>query len=570
MSQFRQEYDQVVAQLTAPGAPWELAEDAAGLRYFVKAPRNLAEAIAVARQHGDREFLVYEGERRTFNNLLDEADRIAAALQAHGIGAGDRVALAMRNYPEWMAAFIAVVTTGAVIVPLNSWGQPAEIARLVADADARLVFCDQARYDGLAASVRDPAVRLVIARPTRRDDPAGLDSLLSASAGQAATPVAIRGDDLAMIMYTSGTSGVPKGAASTHAAICQALYNFEFAAAAAAMCNGEAITAMLERGYEPTSLLALPLFHVSGCHAQFLTNLRGGRRIVMMYKWHVARALDYIERERITTIAAAPAMVLDLLEFPDFDRADTASLFSLGVGGAATPPRISRLLEEKLPGSFSGTGWGMTETNAQGASLTGRFFRDKPGSAGPLHPIVDLRICDELGGELAPGVAGEIWVRSPTNIREYWRRLEVNQREFHDGWLKTGDVGYLDEDGFLFLADRVKDMIIRGGENVYPVEVENQLLQLEAVREVAVVGLPHDRLGEEVAAVVGLHPGEQLSEAQLLAYARGHLAAYKVPTRVFFVVEDLPRTATGKVLKQQLKAAIGTGLQAGLDANKNK
>ena len=398
MSQFRQEYDQVVAQLTAPGAPWELAEDAAGLRYFVKAPRNLAEAIAVARQHGDREFLVYEGERRTFNNLLDEADRIAAALQAHGIGAGDRVALAMRNYPEWMAAFIAVVTTGAVIVPLNSWGQPAEIARLVADADARLVFCDQARYDGLAASVRDPAVRLVIARPTTRDDPAGLDGCLSASADQAATPVAIRGDDLAMIMYTSGTSGVPKGAASTHAAICQALYNFEFAAAAAAMCNGEAITAMLERGYEPTSLLALPLFHVSGCHAQFLTNLRGGRRIVMMYKWDVARALDYIERERITTIAAAPAMVLDLLESPDFDRADTASLFSLGVGGAATPPRISRLLEGKLPGSFSGTGWGMTETNAQGASLTGRFFRDKPGSAGPLHPIVDLRICDELGG----------------------------------------------------------------------------------------------------------------------------------------------------------------------------
>jgi acyl-CoA synthetase (AMP-forming)/AMP-acid ligase II len=561
MSEFRQEYDQVAANLTAPGAPWELAGDESGGRFYSKAPANLVEAVAVARQHGDREFLVYEGERRSFNQLLDESDQIAAALQAQGIQHGDRVALAMRNYPEWMTAFLAAVSIGAVIVPLNSWGQPDEIAATIADAGARLVFCDQARYDGLASRLQDPAVQLVIARPDRADDPNSLASFVAASRGQARREVAIDGEDLAMIMYTSGTSGVPKGAASTHRAICQALFNFEFAATAAAMCNGEAITAMLERGYAPTSLLAVPLFHVSGCHAQFLANLRGGRRIVMMYKWDVARALEYIEQERITSIAAAPAMVLDLLESPDFDAIDSSSLFSIGIGGAATPQRVADLLQAKMPGNFSGTGWGMTETNAQGASLTGRVFREKTGSAGLPHPIVDIRICDEQGQELPGGDSGEIWVRSPSNIREYWRRPDVNEQEFRGGWLRTGDIGYLDEDGFLFLADRVKDMIIRGGENIYPAELENQLLLLDAIKEVAVIGLPHGRLGEEVAAVVHLHPGRELSEPELLDFARQRLASFKVPARVFFTRQDFPRTATSKVLKPQIKAALLAGLE---------
>lgn len=561
MSQFRQEYDQVAAQLTAAGAPWELAEDASGGRFYSKAPANLVEAFAVARQHGDREFLVYEGERRSFNQLLDEADQIAAALQAQGIAPGDRVALAMRNYPEWMAAFIATVSIGAVVVPLNSWGQPGEIAGAIADAEARLVFCDQARYDGLASQLQDPSVRLVIARPDRFDHADSLARFVAGFQGQAPGEVVIEGQDLAMIMYTSGTSGAPKGAASTHRAICQALFNFEFAATAAAMCNGEAITAMLERGFAPTSLLAVPLFHVSGCHAQFLANLRGGRRIVMMYKWDVERALAYIEQERVTSIAAAPAMVLDLLEAPGFDAIDASSLFSIGIGGAATPPRVTELLQAKLPDNFSGTGWGMTETNAQGASLTGRVFREKAGSAGPPHPIVDIRICDEQGQALPGGATGEIWVRSPSNIREYWRRPDANEQEFRGGWLRTGDIGYLDEDGFLFLADRARDMLIRGGENIYPAEIENQLSLLDAVKEVAVIGLPHERLGEEVAAVVHLHPGRKLSEQELLDFARQRLASFKVPARVFFTREDFPRTATSKVLKPQIKAAILASLE---------
>ncbi len=556
MSQLTDEFAAVQAQLTGPGAPWEIRLGEDGVRYYTKAPANLVEALIVARQHGDREFLVYEGERRSFNQLLAEADALAAALQERGIAAGDRIGLAMRNYPEWMAVFIAAVTVGAVIVPVNSWGRPADICHALGDAQVRLTFCDQPRYDGIASWLEAEGIEALIARPDREEDPKGLAAFVAAFQGKSPAPVDLDGDDLAMIMYTSGTSGAPKGAASTHSAICQALFNFEFAATAAAMCNGEIIGAMLERGFPPTSLLAVPLFHVSGCHAQFLTSLRGGRRIVMMYKWDVDRALRYIEEERITSIAAAPSMVLDLLESPAFDKADTSSLFSIGIGGAATPARLSGLIHAKMPQNFSGTGWGMTETNAQGTSLTGAAFGAKPRSAGPPHPVVEITICDEEGAELPAGETGEIWVRSPCNIREYWHRPEANTTEFRDGWLRTGDIGFLDEDGFLYLADRAKDMIIRGGENIYPAEIENHLLALPQVREVAVIGLPHERLGEEVGVILHLHEGQTLEEQARLEYARSHLAAYKVPSRVFFTEQAFPRTATNKVLKAELKASV--------------
>jgi steroid-24-oyl-CoA synthetase len=558
MSEIKQVFDAAMAQLTAPGAPYELAGNDESGRYYVKAPATLVEALSVARQHGDREFLIYEGERLSFKDVMDEAEAIGAALQARGVRPGERVALAMRNYPQWMTIFIGVVSIGAVIVPVNSWGKPADIAYTVEDCGARLAFCDQQRYDGVAQLFREKGIDMIIARPSRAEDPDGLDAFIADFRGKAPTPVAIDPEDLVMIMYTSGTSGKPKGAASTHRAIAQAVYNMECAAVAAAMCNSELIGAMLERGFEPTSLLAVPLFHVSGCHAQFLANLRAGRRIVMMYKWDVDKALEYIEKERITTLNAAPSMLLDLLESPKFSQADTSSLFSLGIGGAATPPRVSKLLYEQLPQNFSGTGWGMTETNAQGASLTGEAFHSKSGSAGFPHPIVDIRICDEQGNIRPQGDTGEIWVRSCANIREYWRRPQVNAEEIRDGWLKTGDIGYLDEDGFLFLADRAKDMIIRGGENIYPVEIENQLLELDEVKEVAVIGLPNERLGEEVAAVIHLHLPGSLSVEQLLQYARSKLAAYKVPTHVFFSEEALPRNATNKVLKTVLKAKYGS------------
>lgn len=554
MSELKQEFDEAMAQLTAPTAPYELVSDDNGGFRYKNAPQTLHEALQAGRAHGDREFLIYEGERRTFNQLMDEADAIACALQAKGIRKGDRVAIAMRNYPEWMSAFLGVVSTGAVVVPLNSWGKPDDIAFTIEDAGARLVFLDQQRFDGLNERLHEKNIEAVIARPTDEQAPQGLGNFIAPFIGEAPETPSLAPEDLTLIMYTSGTSGKPKGAATTNIAIAQALYNMECCAIAAAMTNGETIGLMLERGFEPTSLLAVPMFHVSGLHAQFLGNLRGGRRIVMMYKWDVDQALDYIEQERITAVSAAPAMAIDLLESPRFEQTDTSSLFSLGIGGAATPPLVRKLLAKRLPQNFSGTGWGMTETNAQGASLTGRAFVEKAGSSGFPHPIMRLRVCDEQGEVLPGAERGEIWAKSVTNIREYWARPEVNEKEIRDGWLKTGDIGYIDDDGFLFLADRAKDMIIRGGENIYPIEIENVLIEHDAVKEVVAIGIPHERLGEEVAVVI--HLASELSDEAVIAHCKEHLAGFKVPSRVVFAAEPLPRNATNKVLKPVIKAQV--------------
>ena len=555
MSTHSTAYRNAIAQLTGAGGPFEI-ETVNGLRRYRNAPRTLREALDAGRAHGEAEFAIYEGERWRFKRVFAEADAASAALADRGIGAGDRVAIAMRNYPEWLAAFIAIADLGAVVVPLNSWGTAADIVFGLEDSGAGLVICDQQRFDAVTAAAPALATSAVIARPADEDHPQSWSAFIAPHAGAAAPQGAGDAADTAMIMYTSGTSGKPKGAVSTGEAICQSLLTMECAHIAAAMCNGETFAAMLERGHPPTALLGIPLFHNSGCHSQFLLNLRGGRRRVMMYKWDPARALELIEAERVTTIAAAPSMLIDLLEAPQFERTDTSSLFAVAVGGAATPPLLRRLMAEKLPGHFFGTGWGMTETNAQGVSIAGALVQEKPGSAGLPPPIIDLDIRNEAGESLPPGETGEIWIHSPTTIREYWQRPEANASDFSDGWFRSGDIGYLDADGFLYLADRAKDMIIRGGENIYPVEIEHALLELDAVEEVAVVGLPHERWGEEVAAIVRLRQPGALGEDELIAHAKRHLAAFKVPSRVVLRDAPFPRNATAKILKKALREEL--------------
>ena len=545
-------YRNAIAQLTGAGAPFEI-ETVDGLRRYRGAPGTLREALDAGRAHGDAEFAVYEGERWSFNRLFAEADAASAALAARGVSAGDRVAIAMRNYPEWMAAFIAIANLGAVIVPLNSWGTAADIAFGLDDSGAGFAICDQQRFNAVTEQAPGLAESTVVVRPADPDDPRSWAAFIAPYLGAVAPKVEIRRGDVAMIMYTSGTSGKPKGAVSSNDAICQAVFNMECAQIAAAMCNGEKFAAMLERGHPPTALLGIPLFHNSGCHSQFLLHLRGGRRLAMMYKWDPKQALRLIEQEHITTIAAAPAMLIDLLEHPDFDSTDTSSLFALAVGGAATPPLLKRLMAEKLPGHFFGTGWGMTETNAQGVSIAGDLVNEKPGSSGRPHPIVDVEVRDESGKPLPTGDTGELWLRTPTTILEYWHRPDANASDFADGWYRTGDVGYLDEDGFVYLADRAKDMIIRGGENIYPIEIEHVFLELDAVAEAAVVGIPDERMGEHVAAIIRFHDGESMTEAELAQYARGKLAGYKVPSRIVLRDEPFPRNATDKVLKKPLR-----------------
>jgi len=563
MSSIKAEYDAAIAQLTAPGAPFELVNATIGgvdYRVYRNAPRSLAEFFSQATVHGEKEFLVYEGERWTFAQLLAQGARIAHALQARcGIRAGDRVAIAMRNYPEWMSAFIGVAALGAVVVPLNSWGRARELAFALGDADARAVFCDQQRCDQLAAHLQATGLPAIVARPSGAGLPGGARDLEDFIAGvdDTAFPgVAIAPEDPALMMYTSGTTGTPKGALSTQRAVCQSIVNIDCQATASAMINPEAIGAMMRMGVAPTQMLCVPLFHISGCHAAFLAALRGGRRIVMMYKWDVQKALELIERERVTALNAAPSMLLELLESPLLERYDTSSLIAIAGGGAATPPRVARLFLEKIKAPYPGAGWGMTETNSNGSACTGRPFLEKPGTAGFLHPTVELSVRDGEGNELAPGVPGRLWIKTPTLITGYWNRPDANASEFRDGWFDTGDVGYLDEEGYLFLSDRAKDMVIRGGENIYPAEIESALLEHPHIEEVAAFGVPDEALGEQLAVVVHAKPGESLTPEDVRRFAAAHLAHFKVPQYVEVSAEQLPRNATGKILKKDIRAGF--------------
>jgi acyl-CoA synthetase (AMP-forming)/AMP-acid ligase II len=322
---------------------------------------------------------------------------------------------------------------------------------------------------------------------------------------------------------------------------------------ATAMANPELIGAMMQKGFEPAGLLAVPLFHVSGCYAVFLCSLRAGRRIVMMYKWDVEAALRLIQRERITQLTGAPSMVMELLESPLFDQYDTASLFSIGSGGAATPPKVGLLMRERVANAFPGTGWGMTETNAIGSSFAGNAFSEHNTSSGFVQPIVEVSFRDDAGQEVSAGEPGHIWVRSVSLIKEYWNRPDANAKEFRDGWFNSGDIGFMDADGYLYLTDRAKDMVIRGGENIYPLEVEKTLMDAPAVLETAAFGVPDDQWGEELALLVRLRAPGSMSEAQVREFLAARLAAFKVPRYVDFTDEPLPRNATQKVLKKDLR-----------------
>ncbi len=315
------------------------------------------------------------------------------------------------------------------------------------------------------------------------------------------------------------------------------------------MANPELIGAMFSKGFAPSQMLAVPLFHVSGLHAIFFTALRAGRKIVMMYKWDTHSALQLIEQERITILSAAPSMLLQLFESPEFDQHDTSSLSSLGGGGSATPAKVAVLMREKVQNMYGGTGWGMTETNSIGTAFTGQAFIDNPGSVGFCHATVEVKICDPNGHEVAAGKPGRIWIKTPTVISEYWRRPDANETSFCDGWFDSEDIGYFDAKGYLYLSDRAKDLVIRGGENIYPAEIEAVLLAQAGIDDAAVIGQPSDQWGESPVAIV-VAPG--LSEQQVIDGCRQRLAAYKLPVAVTFI-DHIPRNPSGKILKRVLR-----------------
>jgi long-chain acyl-CoA synthetase len=561
MSAIKERLDASYEQLTAAGSPWELEQKTINnipYRLYKNAPRTVKQLLDAGRQYADKEFVIYEGERWTFARFFRQADQIAHALyHEYGIREGDRVALAMRNYPEWMVAFVAISNLGAVVVCLNSWWQREELTYGITDAGVKVMFCDQRRYDHVGDLLPGLDVQAIVARPSAilASDRAVDMADLAVSAGAGPVPaVEVGTEDPAMIMYTSGTTGHPKGALSNQRNVCQATYNFELAAIAAAMTDPEAITRMLQKGFEPKVLLGVPLFHASGCHSVFLLSLRAGRPIVIMHRWDAEQALRLIETEKITLMSAVPTMLVEMLESPLWDKYETSHLFGFGAGGAAQPSRLPELIREKLPDAFPGTGYGMTETNAAGFSSTGAVYIAKPLSAGVLAPIMEVRFCDEEGREVPPGERGEIWLRGPTVVQGYWNKPDATEETFRDGWVITGDIGHLDDEGYLFVTDRVKDVVIRGGENIYSAEVEAVISGLPEVLEVAAFGIPHDTLGEELAVVVRSKQGADLTAEAIKRHVAASLAAFKTPTYVFFRDGELPKNAVRKVLKKDLRA----------------
>jgi long-chain acyl-CoA synthetase len=355
------------------------------------------------------------------------------------------------------------------------------------------------------------------------------------------------------ILYTSGTTGRPKGAVSTHRAVLSALLSFAARAAVAALREPPPAD---ETPTPPAFMLCVPLFHVTGLVPVMLGSFVGGAKLVMTYKWEPNRALELIEQEQVTNFVGVPTMSWDLLEAETFAERDTSSLRSVGGGGAPMPPELVKRIDDNFSKGRPGLGYGMTETNAYGPQNAGDDFVAHPTSTGRPVPIMDLRVTGIDGSVLPVGETGEIWFRSPSLIRGYWNRPDATAETIVDGWLRSGDIGHVDEEGFVYVSDRAKDMILRGGENIYCAEVEATIYEHPAVYEAAVYGVPHERLGEELACHVMVKDGKELDAVELQQFVGERLARFKVPTIVTVVREQLPRNASGKILKRELRDTV--------------
>lgn len=540
-----------LAAVTATGATYELRRRSEDDTYsFGRAPTSLREIFDQARSHGDAIFLTYGRERLSFYETFAGADSFAAALvDNYGVQPGDRVAIAMRNYPEWVMAFIGATSVGAVCVPLNSWWTTDELAYAVDDAAPAVIVADTERAALLESVLPSTNIALVLVRGTDTDVVHDCWSEVTPPAQR--PDVSLRSSDDATILYTSGTTGHPKGAVSTHGAVVHALWGASAQEAVEATRLGQDFPAP---SGDPGALLAVPLFHVTGCIAVMLNALRGGQKLVMMHRWDAEEALRLIEAERLTAFIGVPTQCFDIVNHPNFRDYDLSSLQWVGGGGAATPPSLLTQLGEQIPSASPTFGYGMTETNALGPAICCDEAHAFPDSVGWLAPSMELEIRDVGTGAAVPaGDSGEIWLRGPSLIRGYWNRPDATSAIFEHGWMRTGDVGHLDADGRVYIDDRLKDMVVRGGENVYCSEVEAALYEHPDVLEAAVFGVPDERLGEEVAASVLIRPGGTLERADLAAFLSARLATYKIPAAISFESAPLPRTPSGKFVKTHLR-----------------
>ena len=550
-------YPEVDAELTAAGGPYEIETieiDGLPTRVWKHTPVSLLAILEEGRRRGgDRDFIVNGDERISHETHFRRVAALAKVLrERYGVGKGDRVAIAMRNHPEWSIAFFAAVAAGGVAVALNGWWTGEELAFGLKDSGAKVLIADAERLERLAPHLAelDDLKALVSARtPQPPPGAVRIEDLLTGDLPDRLPAVDIRPDDLATLFYTSGTTSHPKGVPASHRNVCSNMVSLGYTFARNAVREGRPPV-------EPkpaVRLLCAPLFHATGCQIVLLSSVMMGGKLVFMHKWDPVAGLELMAREGVTQFSGVPTMIWDILNMPNLADYDLSALLGVGAGGAAAPSELVRRVNELLPGRGFSNGYGLTESSAMTTGIAGADYRAKPDSVGLAVPICDIKIMDEDGHEVAVGERGEIWIRGPNVVRGYWRRPDATAETFIDGWLRSGDIGRLDKEGFLYIVDRAKDIIIRGGENVSSAEVEAALFENPVVQEAAVVGVPHPTLGEEVGAVVRLHQGREASAEAIKAHARERLGGFKVPSRIWFRAEPFPRNPTGKIMKRELK-----------------
>jgi long-chain acyl-CoA synthetase len=549
------------SELTAPGAPFETATIA--LRgnpclTYKNAPANVRALWLSTAAHGERDYMVYGDERLTYAQAHAAVNAIAGWLVERGVAPGERVGIAMRNFPEWMLIYWACVCMGVAVVGVNAWWVTEEMAYAFADSTPRVMFCDAER---LARVAERPDMAAGMTLVAVRAEPAlGATPWSEVVAHPGALPdVAVDPDADACIFYTSGTTGFPKGAQLTHRGCVHNLFSMMFSAQVQALATARATGVAIDPTAPPpvpVALLTTPLFHVTANNCGAYAVTAAGGKMVLMYRWDAGEALRLIEREKVTAMSGVPVMAREVINHPDFGRHDISSLMSLAGGGAQVPPDLVGRIDEAVATARPGTGYGMTETCGIITSVSADFYVDKPDSAGPVMPCFAFKCVDDAGHAVGEGDLGELWVRGAQVVKGYLNRPEATAETITDGWLHTGDIARVDADGFLFIVDRKKDMVLRGGENIYCAEVEAAVYRHPAVAECSVFGVDDARLGEEVALAVVPRDGEALSPEGLRAHLAALMARHKIPRYIWILGEPLPRNASGKFLKRELKERL--------------
>ena len=551
-------------QLTGPGGAFEVVTeviDGVEMKAYKDRLPSLRSVAELGAMRGDQTFVVYGDQRMSFGDFFQLANNASAALQNRfELSHGDRLAVLSANNPEWCISFWATVNLGGILVGLNGWWKTDEIIYGLQDSGARFLVADAGRFRRIAAHLDElpdlEAVFLIDAEPSEFSGDARLRRFDELTADEVAgfPDVPIDEADYAVIFYTSGTTGRPKGAISSHRNMIANLQNTLYTTIAGAMVSGDAPPVGGDGG-QTSALLTSPLFHVSGCHSSLVVGTIGGVKLVIPQgKFEPDKALQLIADEKVTIWATVPTMVWRVCEYPGRHDYDTSTVTSVAFGGSPSADELQRMVRETFPNVRStSNAYGLTETSSVATVISGQDALDKPTSVGPPVPVVELKVVGGDGRALGVGETGEVLIKGPIVVPGYWGKPEATAEAIEDGWLHTGDIGYLDEEGFLYITDRAKDMIIRGGENIYCVEIEQRLVEHPLIADAAVIGVPHPELGEQVKAVVELIDGAQLAKEEVMAWVAEALATFKVPQYVEFTGEKLPRNASGKLLKNVLR-----------------